>query len=108
MKYTPWPYQDHATEHIMNNDASGLFMQMGLGKTSSTLTAINQLMYDEFEISKVLVIAPKRVAEDTWTSEIQKWDHLKHLRTSLVLGTERQRKEALLAKADIYVINREN
>ena len=65
-------------------------------------------MYEDLEIDKVLVIAPKRVAEDTWTTEVDKWNHLKHLRVSVVLGTERQRKEALKAKADIYVINREN
>ncbi|HUR65448.1 MAG TPA: DEAD/DEAH box helicase [Chitinophagaceae bacterium] len=108
MKYTPYPYQQHATEHIIRYGGSGLFMEMGLGKTVSTLTAIDQLMYQEFEISKVLVIAPKRVAEDVWTTEAQKWDHLKHLKISLVLGTEKQRLQALRAKADIYVINREN
>ncbi|MEL7586636.1 MAG: DEAD/DEAH box helicase [Prolixibacteraceae bacterium] len=108
MRYNPWPYQDHATQHIIENSAAGLFMDMGLGKTVSTLTAVNQLMYDDLEVSKVLVIAPKRVAEDTWITEAAKWDHLRHLRVSVVLGTERQRKEALKAKADIYVINREN
>lgn len=81
---------------------------MGLGKTVSTLTAINELMYDRFEISKVLVIAPKRVADDTWTSEAMKWDHLQHLRFSKVLGTAKQREQALKADADIYLINREN
>lgn len=108
MIYKPWPYQDFATQHVIDNPFSGLFLDMGLGKTVSTLTAVNQLMFDDLEVSKVLVIAPKRVAEDTWTTEAAKWDHLKHLRMSVVLGTERQRKEALKAKADIYVINREN
>lgn len=108
MIYTPHPYQQHATKHIIENYDCGLFLEMGLGKTVSTLTAINDLMFDAFEISRVLVIAPKRVAEDTWTAEKDKWEHLQHLRVSVVLGTERQRKEALRAKADIYVINREN
>lgn len=108
MKYNPYPYQQHAEDHIMNNLSSGLFLDMGLGKTVSTLTAINRLMNEELSVNRVLVIAPKRVAEDTWTTECQKWDHLKHLTISLVLGTERQRKEALRKKADIYIINREN
>lgn len=108
MIYNPWPYQDFATKHVIANPFSGLFLDMGLGKTVSTLTAVDQLMFDSCEVSKVLVIAPKRVAEDTWVTEAAKWDHLKHLRISVVLGTERQRKEALKAKADIYVINREN
>lgn len=108
MKYIPHPYQEHATEHIIEHPFAGLFLDMGLGKTVSTLTAIDRLLFDLCEISRVMVIAPKRVAEDTWTTEAQKWDHLRHLRISRVLGTERQRKEALQAKADIYVINREN
>jgi len=108
MEFKPWEYQDHAIDHIIENPFAGLFLDMGLGKTVSTLTAVNRLMYEDLEIDKVLVIAPKRVAEDTWTTEVDKWNHLKHLRVSVVLGTERQRKEALKAKADIYVINREN
>lgn len=108
MKYTPHVYQDHATKHIIENDFSGLFLEMGLGKTVSTLTAINELMFDRMEVNKVLVIAPKKVAEDTWTGESEKWDHLKHLRISLILGNEVKRKEAIKADADIYVINREN
>jgi SNF2 family DNA or RNA helicase len=108
MIYTPHPYQDHATDHIIDHPYCGLFLDMGLGKTVATLTAIDRLMFDNCEVSKVLVIAPKRVAEDTWTTEKEKWDHLQHLRISKVLGTERQRKEALKAKADIYIINREN
>ena len=108
MIYKAHPYQNFATQHIIDNHAAGLFLDMGLGKTVSTLTAIDSLMFDSLEIRKVLVIAPKRVAEDTWTTESGKWDHLKHLRLSVVLGSERERKEALQAKADIYVINREN
>lgn len=101
-------YQKYAVRFIKDNPAAGLLLDMGLGKTVSTLTAINWLMYEDAEIDKVLVIAPKRVAEDTWTKEAKKWDHLKHLRISKVLGSERQRKEALRIDADIYVINREN
>lgn len=108
MKYTPHTYQDHATQHIIDNPASGLFLEMGLGKTVATLTAIDRLMHDELSVSRVLVIAPKMVAENTWTTEASKWDHLRHLRISRVLGSEKQRKQALLQKADIYVINREN
>lgn len=103
-----YPYQEHSTDHILSNNSCALFLEMGLGKTVSTLTAIDELMYVDFEVNKVLVIAPKRVAEDTWTTESQKWEHIKHLKMSLVLGTERQRKEALLRKADLYIINREN
>jgi SNF2 family DNA or RNA helicase len=81
---------------------------MGLGKTVSTLTAVDILLNDAFEVSKVLVIAPKMVAENTWSREVEKWDHLQHLTISKVLGDEKQRTAALKAKADIYVINREN
>lgn len=108
MIYKPYPYQDHATEHVLKYPQSGLFLDMGLGKTVIMLTSIVHLMFDLLEVQKVLVIAPKRVAENTWTTESNKWDHLRHLRISKVLGTERQRKEALKQKADIYVINREN
>lgn len=101
-------YQLRGIDHILNNPGAGLFLDMGLGKTITTLTAIDRLMYDRFEIEKVLVIAPKRVAEDTWMNEVEQWDHVKHLKLSLVLGTAKQRKEALIRKADIYVINREN
>lgn len=108
MKYIPHDYQRYATEKILELPACGLFLEMGLGKTVSTLTAINELIYDRFEVSKVLVIAPKRVAEDTWTSEAEKWDHLHQLTFSKILGTAKQREEALKADADIYLINREN
>ncbi|MGE7777365.1 SNF2-related protein [Chitinophaga sp. NPDC101104] len=108
MRYEPFPYQEHATEHVIDNPAAGLFLEMGLGKTVATLTAVDRLMNQYLEVSRVLVIAPKRVAEDTWTTECEKWDHLRHLKVSRVLGNERQRQAALKAKADIYVINREN
>lgn len=108
MKYIPHNYQEYAVNKILELPKVGLFLDMGLGKTVITLTAINTLMFDHFEFSKVLVIAPKRVAEDTWSRETEKWDHLKHLRISKVLGTQKQRLDALEAEADIYVINREN
>jgi SNF2 family DNA or RNA helicase len=108
MKFKPHPYQHHAIQHIIDHPAAGLLLDMGLGKTVSTLTAVDMLLNDFFEVSKVLVIAPKRVAEDTWSAEVAKWDHLKHLIISKVLGSEAERKAALKAKADIYVINREN
>lgn len=100
-------YQRAAVDHIIDHPFCGLFLDMGLGKTVSTLTAIKRL-YGLFEIGRVLVIAPKRVAEDTWTTECAKWEHLRGLSVSKVLGTERQRREALSVPADIYVINREN
>jgi Superfamily II DNA/RNA helicases, SNF2 family len=108
MEFKPYPYQNYAIQHILDNPGSGLFLDMGLGKTVSTLTAVDRLMNDTFEVKKVLVVAPKRVAEDTWITETNKWDHLRHLRLSLVLGSEKQRKKALAEKADIYVTNREN
>jgi len=108
MKYIPHAYQDHATRHIVEHSASGLFLEMGLGKTVSTLTAIDQLLNDLFEVRKVLVIAPKRVAEDTWSTEVEKWDHLCHLKISKILGDAKKRAAALREKADIWVINREN
>lgn len=108
MRYVPHDYQKYATEKIMELPACGLFLDMGLGKTVSTLTAIDRLIYEEFAVSRVLVIAPKRVADDTWTTEANKWDHLYRLRISKVLGTPVQRMKALKSDADIYVINREN
>lgn len=108
MKFTPHPYQEYCIKYLLERPAAGLFLDMGLGKTVITLTAIDALIYDRFEVRRVLVIAPLRVAEDTWTRESTKWDHLKHLRVSRVLGTEKQRLKALEQEADIYCINREN
>jgi SNF2 family DNA or RNA helicase len=108
MIFKPHPYQEHGIEHVIENKACGLLMEMGLGKTVTVLTAIDEMMFNRCEISRVLVIAPKRVADEVWTTESEKWDHLKHFKISKVLGTEKQRKEALKAKADIYVINCEN
>ncbi|CDQ17959.1 SNF2-related protein [Halobacillus karajensis] len=108
MEFIPHDYQKIAIDHVINHPESGLFLTMGLGKTVSTLTAVSDLMYDYFEVSKVLVIAPKRVAEDTWSRETEKWDHTQHLRISKVLGPKRNRIAALEREADLYVTNREN
>lgn len=106
-QYIPKLYQQKAHEFLKANPRCALFLDMGLGKTVVTLTRIKELI-DDFAVERVLVIAPKRVAEDTWTKEKEKWDHLSDLRVSKVLGTAKQRKDALAADADIYVINREN
>lgn len=108
MKYSPHEYQRYATEFIITHPISALLLDMGLGKTSITLTAINDLLFDGFEIHKVLVVAPLRVARDTWSAEIEKWEHLNNLRYSVVVGTVQERFSALSTPADIYIINREN
>lgn len=108
MIYNPHDYQRYATEFILSHPIAAVILQMGLGKTVCTLDAINRLMYDSFEVSKVLVIAPLRVAKVTWSDEIKKWDNLSHLRYSVAVGTEKERIEALKKDADIYIINREN
>jgi len=108
MKYAPHSYQAYAINYIETHPIASVFLDMGLGKTSITLTAINNLLFDSFEVYKVLVIAPLRVARDTWPAEVDKWDHLRHLICSVAVGTEAQRKAALMRKADIYIINREN
>lgn len=108
MRYVPHPYQEFAKEFMISNPLSALFLEMGLGKTITTLTAIDELLYDCFEIRKVLIIAPLRVANSTWPSEIKKWEHLKLLRYSIVTGNEAERIQALNIKAEIYIINREN
>jgi SNF2 family DNA or RNA helicase len=107
MQFRPHGYQQYAITHIINNPAVGLFLDMGLGKTVTTLTAIDQLLWLG-DVNKVLVIAPLRVAEDTWSTEVDKWDHLNHLRISKILGNPKQRQAALSKEADIYVTNREN
>lgn len=101
-------YQRACVEHIIDNRYCGVFLDMGLGKTVSTLTAINYLMNDYCEINSVLVIAPKRVTESVWQEEAEKWDHLKHLRFSKIVGTEAKRIEALKTKAEVYLISRDN
>jgi len=108
MKFEPHKYQEYAINRIYDTPAVGLFLEMGLGKTVITLTALDDILYNRFDATKVLIIAPLRVAEDTWSRESQKWDHLKHLRISKILGSRTQREKALRADADLYVINREN
>lgn len=106
--FVPRPYQEFAIEQIVKKPAVALMLDMGLGKTAVTLTAIDLLLYDYLEVKKVLVIAPKRVAESTWTDEIANWEHLNMLRASKVLGSEKNRIKALDTRAEIYIINREN
>ena len=108
MKYNPHSYQEYAVKFIESHPISALFLDMGLGKTSITLTAVNELLFDSFEVRKVLVIAPLRVARNTWCDEIKKWDHLRNIKYSIVVGTEKERIFALNKRADIYIINREN
>ena len=108
MKYEPHDYQVYASEYIKEHDAAAVFLECGLGKTSITLTAICDLMFDSFEIHKVLIIGPIRVVTMSWPDEIKKWDHTSDFRYSVAVGTETERMTALEAKADIYLINREN
>lgn len=108
MKYNPHKYQEYAIEFIIKNPICALMLDMGLGKTVITLTALWKLIFDYFEIEKVLIIAPLRVAEDTWSKECEKWDHLKALKISRILGNKKVREIALNCSANIYVINREN
>lgn len=108
MKYNPHDYQRYATNFILEHPISAVFLDMGLGKSVITLSAIYDLCLDSFSVSKVLVIAPLRVARDTWPAEIQKWDHLNGLSYSVAVGTEGERKAALQQRVFLYIINREN
>ena len=108
MEFKPHAYQAHCIEKILEINKIGLFLDMGLGKTVTTLTAVKELKYNRFLVRKVLVIAPKKVAEGTWTKEKDKWEHTKMLRESQVLGSQIKRIRALNTPADIYIINREN
>ena len=108
MRYEPHEYQRYATEYIEAHPVAAVLLDMGLGKTSITLTALNNLLFDSFKVRRILVIAPLRVARNTWGAEIEKWDHLSGLRYSVAVGTETERMAALRKKADIYLINREN
>ena len=108
MEFKPHDYQKYATEFIESHPIAAVILQMGLGKTVCTLTAIEHLIYDTFEVSKVLIVAPLRVAKVTWSDEIDKWDHLSHLTYSVAVGSEKERLSALKKKADLYMINREN
>lgn len=107
MIYHPHDYQKYSIEFVKTHPVAALLLSMGLGKTSTTLTALDDLLFDSFEIHKVLVIAPLRVTK-VWLDEVKKWNHLNYLRCSLVVGTEQERKRALWINADIYIINREN
>ena len=107
-QFIPYPYQQYCINRIITDPYLGLFLDMGLGKTVITLTGLHSLKYYYWQIRKVLIIAPKKVAESTWSKEADKWEHLKNLRISVVLGTAKQRLTALNADADIYIINREN
>ena len=107
MKYVPHPYQIRAKDFLLDNPNAALFLDMGLGKSVIALTAVAELQ-DCLEVDKALVIAPKSVARNTWSAEAQKWDHVSHLRLSIILGDEKTRERALASDADIYVINREN
>ena len=108
MIFYPHNYQEYAVNYIKNHKISAIFLDMGLGKTVITLTALNDLLFDSFEIRKILIIAPLRVAKVTWAAEIQKWNHLENIRYSVAVGSEQDRLSALKTDADIYIINREN
>lgn len=108
MKFKPHDYQSYCIDYIKGHPVSALFLDMGLGKTVTTLTALRDLMLDELTVSKALVIAPLRVARDTWPSEVAKWDHLKDLDVSVIVGDLKTRTAAVNANALIYIVNREN
>lgn len=108
MKLTLHNYQVVAKDFIMGHPYAAVILDMGMGKTATTLSAVNELMFDRFEITKVLVIAPLRVANTVWSDEIEQWSELRHLRYSKIVGTPKQRKVALQKDADIYIVNREN
>lgn len=108
MIYNPHDYQKYAIDYILAHPIAAVLLDMGLGKTSVALTALDALLFDYFDVHKVLIIAPLRVARNTWSAEIEKWEHLQDLQYSLVIGTEPERLSALNKQADIYIINREN
>ena len=107
MEFKPHAYQQRAINRVIYQNNVGLFLSMGLGKTVITLTAIRELMFNRFDITRVLVIAPKRVAEDTWTREHAKWDHLEGMKVIAVTGSREERIRALEEEADVYVIGRD-
>ncbi len=108
MEFNPHDYQKYTIDYILQHPVAAVILGLGMGKTVCSLTAIEKLMYDSFEISKVLIVAPLRVAKVTWSDEIKKWDHLQHLRYAIAVGPEKERLAALQSDADIYIINREN
>jgi SNF2 family DNA or RNA helicase len=108
MRYKPHDYQDYATQFILDHPVAAIFLDCGLGKTVITLTAMEELLHDRFAVSRILIIAPLRVARDTWPAEIQKWEHLRQLTFAVAVGTERERIAALAQRAELTIINREN
>lgn len=108
MQYRPHEYQDYATQFIIDHPIAAVFLDCGLGKTVITLTAMDELLHDRFEISRVLIVAPLRVARDTWPAEIRKWEHLEQMTFAVAVGTERERVAALAQRAELTIINREN
>lgn len=108
MNFSPHDYQAYAIDYIETHPVAAVLLDMGLGKTVISLTAIADLLFDSFEAHRILVVAPLRVARDTWPAEIEKWEHLQHLTFSVVVGTPKERRAALMADADITIINREN
>lgn len=108
MKFNPHEYQKYAIEYIKTHPVAAILLGCGLGKTSIALTAIDDMLHDSFEVRKVLIVAPIRVAKVSWPDEIQKWDHLSDLKYAVAVGTQDERIAALQADADIYIINREN
>ncbi|MCW0947148.1 SNF2-related protein, partial [Streptococcus anginosus] len=108
MKLKLHDYQEVTKDFIIRTPYAAVILDMGMGKTATTLSAINELMFDRYEVSKVLVIAPLRVANTVWSDEIEQWEELKHLRYSKIVGTPKQRRAALETDADIYIVNREN
>ena len=108
MNFSPHDYQAYAIDYIKTHPIAAVLLDMGLGKTVISLTAIADLLFDSFEAHRILVIAPLRVARDTWPAEIEKWEHLQHLTYAVCVGTPKERRTALMAKADITIINREN
>jgi SNF2 family DNA or RNA helicase len=108
MNFKPYDYQKYAIDYIKTHPVAAVLLDMGLGKTVISLTAIFDLLFDSFQVHRVLVIAPLRVARDTWPSEIRKWDHLSGLTYAVAVGTARERKAALMQSADVTIINREN
>ena len=108
MNFSPHNYQAYAIDYIETHPIAAVLLDMGLGKTVISLTAIADLLFDSFEAHRILVVAPLRVARDTWPAEIAKWEHLQHLTYAVCVGTPKERRTALMSGADITIINREN
>ena len=108
MNFSPHNYQAYAIDYIETHPVAAVLLDMGLGKTVISLTAIADLLFDSFEAHRILVVAPLRVARDTWPAEIAKWEHLQHLTFAVCVGTPKERRAALMSGADITIINREN